>query len=204
MPTSTDRHFRRRWRSPSPDIHETGAALTPERSRPCSATRCRSRIPLPEVYRWKTCSGCRARARRKARRKRDALVENRHASCQPEIVPRFPAYQNRGTLLSSFDAQLKGFVEGQITYLRTKLCDSIARDQGESKPWKPEHVPMIFVFAGEYSIVTGQRGDSERNSHNHDRDDSGSPDDPARLEAMRQEVSGIVFDLERALRAKFR
>jgi hypothetical protein len=105
--------------------------------------------------------------------------------------------------LSSFDAQLKGFVEGQITYLRAKLYDSVARGQ-ESEPWKPEHAPMIFVFAGEYSIVTGQRGESDKNSHSHDPDDPGSPDDPAELEVMREEVSGVVSDLERALRATFR
>ncbi|KAF8129063.1 hypothetical protein EV363DRAFT_392860 [Boletus edulis] len=191
----------RRWRSLSPDTCETHAALTPEDSRPCAAKHCHNRIPLPEVYRWKTCAGCRAKARREARGKRDKLLETQHASYPPEVVPRFPAYQNRGALLSSFDVQLKGFVEGQIMYLRTQLHESVTRDQGKSESREPKHVPMIFLFVGEYSIVTGQRGDEE---DGHDHDDSMSHNDPGELEAMQQEVSSIVLDLERALRTKFR
>ena len=204
MLTPPDLHCRRRWRSLTPDMRETDATLTPETSRPCSAKHCSSRIPLPEVYQWKTCTGCRAKARRKARRKRDARVETRRDACQPETVPRFPAYQNRGALLSSFDAQLRGFVEGLIMYSRAKLFDGEARGQGEGASGKLEQPPMIFVFVGEYSIVTGQRGDSERDGHGRVHNDSRSPDDPAELEAMRQEVSSIVSDLERALGATFR
>ncbi|KAG6373669.1 hypothetical protein JVT61DRAFT_6336 [Boletus reticuloceps] len=194
----------RRWRSLSPDTCETDAALTPEDSRPCAARHCHNRIPLPKVYQWKTCAGCRTKARWEARRKRDTLLETQHASYPPEVVPRFPAYQNRGALLSSFDVQLKGFVEGQIMYLRTQLHESVARDQGEgeSESREPKHVPMIFLFVGEYSIVTGQRGDEEDGHDDHD--DSMSHNDPGELEAMRQEVSSIVLDLERALRTKFR
>ncbi|KAF8556642.1 hypothetical protein OG21DRAFT_1506219 [Imleria badia] len=175
----------RQWRSLSPEMYEGDITLTPETSRPCSVRHCQLRIPLAEVYRWKTCIECRARARHEARRKRDARVETQGGSCQPEVVSRFPAYQNRGALLSSFDAQLKGFAEGQIMYLRARLNESEA--QGQAK-----HAPMVFVFVGEYSIVTGQRDHSERDG------DARPPD-----EAMRQEVSRIVVDLERALRTKF-
>jgi len=90
-------------------------------------------------------------------------------------------------------------------YLRAKLHESGARGQGEKELWKPRHAPMLFVFVGEYSVVTGQKGDSEQDSHTlTTRDHSRSLDDPAELEAMRQEVSGVVQDLERALRTKFR
>lgn len=195
----------RRWRALSPDMYEADMPLTPETSRPCSTKNCRNLIPLPEVYQWKTCTGCRARARRKARRQRDALIETQPAWRQPEVIPRFPAHQNRGALLSSFGAQLKAFMEGQIMYLRAKLHESGGR--GESEPWKPRHASMFFVFVGEYSVVTGQRGDNEQDSHSLAARDDGhprSPDDPAELEAMRQEASGVVLDLERALHAKFR
>ncbi|KAH0835725.1 hypothetical protein J3R83DRAFT_9548 [Lanmaoa asiatica] len=189
----------RRWRSLSPDI-----TLTPNNSRPCSVKHCRTRVPLPEIYRWKICIRCRARARRETRRKRDALLETQNVPCQPEVVPRFQAYQNRGALLSSFDSQLKEFIEGQIVYLRAKLSDSEGRDRdrGESELWKLENSPMMFVFVGEYSIVTGQRDDG--GGDNHDRDHSRRSDNPAELEAMRREVSSIVMDLECILHAKFR
>lgn len=180
----------RQWRSLSPEMYEGSMTLTPETSRPCSVRHCPRRIPLPEVYRWKTCIGCRARARREARRKRDALLEIERGSCQPEVTPRFQAYQNRGALLSSFDVQLKGFAEGQIVYLRAKLYEGQARELNRAQ--------MIFVFVGEYSIVTGQRGNDERDG------DARPPDDPAEMEAMRQEVSRVVVDLERVLRTKFR
>lgn len=182
-------------------MYETDTTLTPETSRPCTARGCQSRIPLPEVYRWKTCVGCRARARREARQKRDALLETQDVSYPPEVVPRFPAYQNQEALLSSFDAQLKGFVEGQIMCLRAKLHVSDSGGQGKNEPWSPEHFPMMFVFVGEYSIVTGQRDDSEGDSH--DSDHSMSSNDPTVLEAMRQEVSSIVSELECMLHAKF-
>lgn len=178
--------------------------LTPETSRPCSAMGCRARIPLLEVYRWKTCIGCRALARRKARRKRDALLETQSAPCQPEIVPRFAAHQNRSALLSSFEAQLRGFVEGQIMYLRAKLYVGISEGDGPGKDaqWKPENTQMMFVFAGEYSIVSGQRSDDGAN--NYGGDQPMSSNNPRDLEAMRQEVSRIVAELERVLRAKLR
>ncbi|KAG8215872.1 hypothetical protein J3R82DRAFT_7829 [Butyriboletus roseoflavus] len=191
-----------RWRSLSRDMRETDVTLTTETSRPCSVMHCRSRIPLSEVHRCTTCTSCRARARREARRKRDAL-DTQHASRPPEVVPRFPAYQNRGALLASFEAQIKGFVEGQIMYFRAKLHDSGGGSHGESEPWKPQHTPMTFVFVGEYSMVTGQKGDLERSSHDRDPYPR-RPDKPGELEAMRHEMSNIVLDFQCLLHAKFR
>lgn len=207
----------RRWRSLSPDMYEPDVTLTPETSRPCGMRHCRSRIPLAEVYRWKTCTGCRAHARREARRKRDARAEAQHSPRPPEVIPRFPAYQNRGTLVSSFDAQLRGFIEGQLMYLRAKLrergYEGGLGTQAENASRIFLQVPMVFVFVGEYSIVTGQRGtvdgeNDEGNSHACDRDCDASPspeaEAEAELEAMRREVSGVMLELERALRTKFR
>lgn len=87
-------------------------------------------------------------------------------------------------------------------YFRAKLHECEGSSRTESEPWKPEHTPMIFVFVGEYSIVTGQKGDRERSSH--DRDHSKWPDRPAELGAMRREVLSIVLDLACVLRAEFR
>lgn len=198
---------RRRWRSLSLELHENDPPLTPETSRPCSVKSCGSRIPLPEVYRWKMCVRCRARARREARRKRGAQLEAREALHQSEeVVPRFSAYQNRGALFSSFNMQLKGFVEGQIMYLRTKLpvhAGEGGSQEGDNlEQWKPENAPMMFVFVGEYSIVTGQRDNSDGDG-SPVADHAMSSNDPADLDAMRQEVSTMVLELERVLRAQF-
>ena len=88
-------------------------------------------------------------------------------------------------------------------YFRAKLRDNGGWSQGQSEPWKPQHGPMVFLFVGEYSIVTGQRGDRERSNPNRDPY-AKRPDKPAELEAMHREVSNIVLDMESLLLAKFR
>lgn len=158
-------------------------ALGTETEMPLTSRRCsgcqKKRLPLPEAYPWKTCDRCRAKNRRMWHRRRDVLLE--------DAVPHAPAYQDRGVLLSSFEAQLRGFVEGQLVYYRAKLCEN----SGDA-PWTRQS-PMMFVFAGEYSIVTGQKAGSE---------DGAAPEADER--AMRRDVSGVVAEMERVLRATLR
>ncbi|KAG9312697.1 hypothetical protein JVU11DRAFT_7117 [Chiua virens] len=189
----------RRCRSPSSDFEmemlEMEMSLTPETSRACAMKNCLNRIPLPEVYHWKTCLRCRANARHGGRRKRDALLQTSDASCD-EVVPRFPAYQNWSQLVSSFESQLKGFVEGQILYYRAKIREG---------PCTLEMSPMMFIFEGEYSVVTGRRGDGD----DAERERRPEGPDPAEdvdedVEAMRQEASRVVLELGCVLRATFR
>lgn len=191
-------------------------------SRPCSVQHCRTRIPLASIYRWKTCVECRKRARREARRKKLGVAAGTTAreTTATEVVPRFQAYQNRGALVGALKVQLRGFVEGQLVYLRTKLRDAegwvgvdaavdvmaAAADgseegggcRRESTPWRAQGAPMMFVFAGEYSIVIGSRSDTG-DGDRIDRHGSEMAE-----EAMRQEVSRVVVDLERVVRARFR
>ncbi|KIK95528.1 hypothetical protein PAXRUDRAFT_140487 [Paxillus rubicundulus Ve08.2h10] len=172
-----------RWRSlgVEPQIPEIN--LTPETSRPCAVKHCRTQAPLPEVYRWKTCATCRARARRDARRKRDAFCEI--DSQEPSLVSPFQTYQNRTVLLSSLGTQLGNFVEGQTLHLRSKPHES-----GEGEPSKLS--PMAFAFDGEYSVVTASRGEGSSQSQGDE------------VMAMREEVHGVVEDLNCVLRTKLK
>ncbi|KAF9233213.1 hypothetical protein BU15DRAFT_66775 [Melanogaster broomeanus] len=162
-------HPRRRSPSADPETPETN--LTLETSRPGVSLE-----DVRQVSAW---------ARRDARRKRDALFGIQNPSHEPGVVSPFPAYQNRGVLLSSFGTQLQNFVEGQILYFRAKL-----RENGEGELSRPS--PMVFAFDGEYSILTGQRGEVDSKPPGED------------VATMRKEVFGMVHDLQCALRTKYK
>ncbi|KAH7886791.1 hypothetical protein F5I97DRAFT_1050631 [Phlebopus sp. FC_14] len=186
--TSEDHGLRRRSPTPTPselDVDDT--ELIPENSRPCAIRYCRRLIPLPEVYRWKSCKKCRARARHEARRKKEALyaVKSPNEEHEPDASSPYPAYQHSGALISSFNTRLEHFVETQILYLRAKLHST-----GRSSLHKLS--PMMFSFGGEYSTIVGHRGTS------------GSRPPRPDMGVMRHEVDAVLQELQGVLRTMFK
>ncbi|KAG1727766.1 uncharacterized protein EDB91DRAFT_1163173 [Suillus paluster] len=130
-------------------------ATTAEGLRICAVPRCRARLQPVSKYRWKCCGACRAHARDTARRSSvgDILdLEDPVEQTSSSAVSPFPTFQNRSVLLSEFSAMLGRFMEAQILYLRVKL-----QTAGEKALSRLD--PVLFAFDGEYSTVTGQRGD---------------------------------------------
>lgn len=83
-----------------------------------------------------------------------------HVREEPTFL--FPAYQDFNFLVATFRNRLSGFLQAQITYLQLKLHEARkfappGVENAEAVQVIPVH-PMLFIFAGEYSIVADPNG----------------------------------------------
>ncbi|KAH7921340.1 hypothetical protein BV22DRAFT_737704 [Leucogyrophana mollusca] len=193
-------------RSPSPEptqksSHAPGSPSTPLSDRLCVKTTCHAPLPPLSQYRWKCCESCRARARRAARRRKDALF-GFPPSLPPtpppdDAIQRYPTFQHLGTLLAAFKARLGRFMEAQVLYLRAKLQvaggEALARLN-----------PVLFAFDGEFATVTGQK---ELDIEGRWVDPQGRGGDMTELERdmkRQDEVMDVVRDLNGTLCTEFK
>lgn len=167
--------------------------MTPgEGSRVCAVPRCYTWLLPVTKHRWKCCGVCRMCTRDDARARQSnagAILDLEEPNSSLDIPP-FPTFQNRGVLLSEFDAMLGRFLEAQILYLRVKL-----QTAGEKASLKLD--PVLFAFDGEYSTVTGQRG-----YQNNVQGKSGP--EHGQEEEMQKEAASAVRELGSTLLTEFK